>query len=125
MLFCVPNYINVTFLLLKVMLRECFAHPSVDGIMLWGFWEGAISRKNGHLVDSDKRVNAAGKRLISLREEWTTRLHGRTGDYGQFPFRGFHGRYKAFLDLGELGEFAVNFDVPKGDSPLVLDLSLS
>ena len=118
-------YLSEILVVLKVMLRECFAHPSVEGIMLWGFWEGAISRKYGHLVDSDKRVNAAGKRLISLREEWTTRLHGRTGDYGRFSFRGYHGHYKAFVDFGELGEIAVDFEVPNGDSPLVLELSLS
>jgi len=106
------------------MLRECFAHPSVEGIMLWGFWEGAISRKNGHLVDSDKRVNAAGKRLISLREEWTTRLRSKTGEYGQLPFRGYRGRYRAFVDFGRSGEIAVDFEVPEGDSPLMLELSV-
>lgn len=110
---------------LEVVLRESFAHPNVEGIMLWGFWEGALSRENGHLVDSDKRVNAAGKRLVSLREEWTTRLHGRTDECGQFSFRGYHGRYKAFVDFGELGEIALDFEVPKGDSPLVIELSLS
>jgi len=110
--------------MLKVMLREAFAHPGVEGIMLWGFWEGAISRKNGHLVDSDKRVNAAGKRLVSLREEWTTRLRARTGENGQLPFRGYHGRYKAFVDFGGSGEVAVEFEVSKGDTPLVLELSV-
>jgi len=107
------------------MLRESFAHPNVEGIMLWGFWEGALSRENGHLIDSDNRVNAAGKRLISLREEWTTRLQGRTDESGQFPFRGYLGRYKAFVDLGELGEHAVEFEVLKGNSPLVIELSLN
>ena len=120
---CVPKL--TVLVVLKVMLRESFAHPGVEGIMLWGFWEGAISRKNGHLVDSDKRVNAAGKRLISLREEWTTKVQGRTsGEHGQFPFRGFHGNYKAVVDLGALGEFSVDFEVCKGDGPLALELSL-
>nr|XP_024401713.1 uncharacterized protein LOC112294935 isoform X5 [Physcomitrium patens]XP_024401714.1 uncharacterized protein LOC112294935 isoform X5 [Physcomitrium patens] len=110
---------------LEVVMRETFAHPSVEGIMLWGFWEGAMSRENGHLVDSDKRVNAAGERLINLREEWTTRLHGQMEESGQFSFRGYHGGYKAFVEYGELGEIAVDFEVPKGDSPLVIELSLS
>nr|XP_024360646.1 uncharacterized protein LOC112274978 isoform X2 [Physcomitrium patens] len=109
---------------LEVMLWESFAHPSVEGIMLWGFWEGACSRKNGFLVDSDKRVNAAGKRFISVKEEWTTRLHGRAGQYGELCFRGYYGRYKAIVDLGELGEVAVDFEVPKGNRTLVLELSL-
>lgn len=105
------------------MLRESFAHPSVEGIMLWGFWEGACSRENGHLVDSDKRVNAAGQRLIALREEWTTRLAGRTEQFGQFAFRGFHGSYKAFVDLGQ-GERPLDFEVTKGDGPLFLEFCL-
>ncbi|MCI10466.1 endo-14-beta-xylanase A-like protein, partial [Trifolium medium] len=34
---------------LEVMLREAFAHPAVEGIMLWGFWELLMSRENAHL----------------------------------------------------------------------------
>lgn len=109
--------------LLQVMLRESFAHPSIEGIMLWGFWEGACSRENGQLVDSDKRVNAAGQRLIALREEWTTRLEGATEEFGQFAFRGFHGGYKVFVDFGQ-GEKHLDFEVMKGDGPLFLEFYL-
>lgn len=112
-------------LLVKVMLWESFAHPSVEGIMLWGFWEGAMSRENGHLVDSDKCINAAGKRLISVRKEWTTRVAGTSGPSGTFSFRGYFGSYEAFVDLGELGEQAVTFEVPDGNSPLLIELELS
>jgi len=108
---------------LEVILREGFAHPGVEGMMLWGFWEGAASRENGHLVDSTKRVNAAGQRLIALREEWTTSFTAHTNESGQLVFRGFLGEYDAFVDLGQ-GEVPLHFKVPKGYDPLVVNLYL-
>lgn len=110
-------------LCVQVMLRESFAHPGVEGVMLWGFWEGALSRENAHLVDSDKRVNAAGKRLIALREEWTTSLHGGTEENGQFSYRGYLGSYTAYVDFGQ-GEVPLEFEVTKGSDPQVIDLIL-
>ncbi|KAE8715614.1 Glycosyl hydrolase family 10 protein / carbohydrate-binding domain-containing protein isoform 2 [Hibiscus syriacus] len=41
---------------LKVMLREAFAHPAVEGVMLWGFWELFMSR-----VDSEGEINETVK----------------------------------------------------------------
>lgn len=44
---------------------------------------------------------------------------------GNFPFGAFHARHKAFVEFGELDEIAVDFEVPKEDSLLVIELSLS
>ena len=33
------------------VMRLYFGHPSVEGILLWGFWEGAISKPDVALVD--------------------------------------------------------------------------
>jgi GH35 family endo-1,4-beta-xylanase len=106
---------------LEVILREGFAHPGVEGMMLWGFWEGVVSREHGHLVDYNKRVNAAGQRLIALQEEWTTSLTGHAREDGCFQFRGFLGDYDAFIDMGQ-GEVPLHFKVLKGDGPLVINL---
>ncbi|KAL3833745.1 hypothetical protein ACJIZ3_008481 [Penstemon smallii] len=65
---------------LEVMLREAFAHPTVDGIMLWGFWELFMSRDNAHLVNAEGDVNEAAQGHVNKQDE--------------FEFRGFHGSYE-------------------------------
>ncbi|CAA2934201.1 endo-1,4-beta-xylanase A-like [Olea europaea subsp. europaea] len=61
---------------LEVMLREAFAHPAVDGIMLWGFWELLMSRDNAHLVNAEWDINEAGNRYLALKQEWLSHAHG-------------------------------------------------
>lgn len=61
------------------MLWEFFVYLSVEGIMLWGFWEGVCLRKNGFFVDLDKCVNVVGKCFIFVKEEWIIRFYGRVG----------------------------------------------
>ncbi|CAM6120638.1 unnamed protein product [Calypogeia fissa] len=105
---------------LEVMFREAFAHPSVEGVLLWGFMENAMSNENCHLVDADKRVNAAGQRLQALKREWMTRLEGIVGHDGELSFRGFHGDYA--LSVGN--DVYRTFEVMKGDGSLVVDISI-
>lgn len=107
---------------LEVMLREAFAHPAVEGIMFWGFWE-LVSREQGHLVDWDGTLNEAGKRFISLKKEWTTNIKGHTDHEGQFKFRGFHGTYEVEVSVHSR-EIRQTFTVDKGDSPIVVEIYL-
>ncbi|KAK9748423.1 hypothetical protein RND81_02G056300 [Saponaria officinalis] len=108
---------------LEVMLREAFAHPAVDGVMLWGFWELFMSRDNSHLVNAEGDINEAGKRYLKLKQEWLTSSHGCVGDDGQFCFRGFHGAYE--VEIVSLGDcITKTFVVDEGDSPLVINIDL-
>ncbi|MCD7467383.1 Glycoside hydrolase, 10 [Datura stramonium] len=52
---------------LEVMLREAYAHPAVEGIMLWGFWELFMSRPNAHLVNAEGELYGAGKKYLALK----------------------------------------------------------
>ncbi|CAI9115627.1 OLC1v1016587C1 [Oldenlandia corymbosa var. corymbosa] len=79
---------------LEVMLREVFAHPAVEGIILFGFWELNMFRENSHLVNAEGDINEAGRRYLALKNEWLTRAHGHIDGHGQFSFRGFHGSYE-------------------------------
>jgi GH35 family endo-1,4-beta-xylanase len=38
---------------LETVMREAFAHPAVEGIMLWGFMQGHMWRNNGQLLNAD------------------------------------------------------------------------
>lgn len=108
---------------LEVMLREAFAHPAVDGIMLWGFWELFMSRNNSHLVNAEGDINEAGKRYLSLRKEWLSHAHGHIDDQGQFQFRGFHGTYTLEI-INSSKKVSKTFVVDNGDLPLVVPIDL-
>ncbi|OAY51065.1 endo-1,4-beta-xylanase 1 isoform X25 [Manihot esculenta] len=108
---------------LEVMLREAFAHPAVEGIMLWGFWELFMSRDNAHLVNAEGEVNEAGKRYLGLKEEWLTGAHGHLNEQGEFTFRGFPGAYEVEI-FTLCKKFTKTFVVDKGDTPVVVSIDL-
>ncbi|XP_058217198.1 endo-1,4-beta-xylanase 1-like isoform X3 [Rhododendron vialii] len=108
---------------LEVMLREVFAHPAVEGVMLWGFWELFMSRENSHLVNAEGDVNEAGRRLLYLKQEWMSRAHGHIDEKCQLEFRGFPGSYEVEI-VGVSKKVSKTFVVDKGESPLVVSINL-
>ncbi|KAL0449800.1 UNVERIFIED_CONTAM: Endo-1,4-beta-xylanase 1 [Sesamum latifolium] len=109
---------------LEVMLREAFAHPAVDGVMLWGFWELFMSRDNAHLVNAEGDLNEAGKRYLALKQEWLSRAHGHIDEQGQFEFRGFHGSYEVEVVGVSTKKVDKTFVVDEGVDPLVITINL-
>lgn len=104
---------------LEVMLREAFAHPSVEGIVLWGFWELYMSRENAYLVNAEGKINEAGRRYLALKKEWMSYATGRIDALGEFRFRGFHGTYNVEISSASQ-KLNMTFVVEKGQSPLVI-----
>jgi len=82
--------------------RICFSHPSVGGILMWGFWDGSQWRDNAQLVETDWTINAAGLKYESLLNEWTTHDANVTNSSGKADFRGFQGTYQ--ITLSKSGE---------------------
>ncbi|KAK8298050.1 hypothetical protein V6Z11_D05G227200 [Gossypium hirsutum] len=108
---------------LEVMLREAFAHPAVEGIILWGFWELYMSRENAHLVNAEGKINAAGKRYLALKKEWLSRARGYIDVQGEFRFRGFYGTYNIEINSPTM-KINRTFVVDKGESPLAINFDL-
>ncbi|KAK9215843.1 hypothetical protein WN944_007849 [Citrus x changshan-huyou] len=109
---------------LEVMLREAFAHPAVEGIMLWGFWELFMSRDSAHLVNAEGDINEAGKKFLNLKQEWLSHAQGHVDEQGEFAFRGFPGTFT--IEIPTLHKKIVKtFVVDKGESPLVVTIDLS
>ncbi|XP_073119734.1 endo-1,4-beta-xylanase 1-like isoform X2 [Henckelia pumila] len=110
---------------LEVMLREAYAHPAVEGVMFWGFWELFMSRTNGHLVNAEGDVNEAGKRYLALKQEWLTRAHGHVNEQGEFEFRGFHGSYEVeVVSVSRKKLASETFVVDQGLDPVVISVNL-
>lgn len=79
--------------------RICFSHPNVEGIIMWGFMDGAMWRSNAGLVTSGGTLTQQGIRYEALLDEWTTTDSGVADENGQIGFRGFHGTYEITLSV--------------------------
>jgi hypothetical protein len=82
---------------LEDFYRVAFSHPSVEGILMWGFWEDRHWRDDCYIVNSDWTLNAAGVRYEQLMDEWTTIDTAITDSNGTAGFRGFYGTYNVTL----------------------------
>ena len=75
--------------------RICFAHPAVDGILMWGFWEGANWIGVSSLYRRDWSPTPA---LEAYRElifgEWNTTLSVTLDENGNASVKAFYGDYK-------------------------------
>jgi endo-1,4-beta-xylanase len=75
--------------------RICFAHPAVDGILMWGFWEGAnwIPASSLYRRDWSPTPAAQAYRDLVYKQWWTT-WSGRADAQGRCEIRAFYGTYR-------------------------------
>lgn len=75
--------------------RICFAHPAVEGILMWGFWEGANWIPVSSLYRRDWSPTPAAKAYRDLvYRQWWTDWQGRTDATGRCQVPAFFGRHK-------------------------------
>lgn len=75
--------------------RICFAQPAVEGILMWGFWEGAnwIPISSLYRRDWSPTPAAEAYRDLVFKQWWTT-WRGQTDAQGRCEVRAFYGRYR-------------------------------
>ncbi|CAN5818639.1 hypothetical protein BH09VER1_BH09VER1_34150 [soil metagenome] len=84
-------------------LTAVFSHPSVNGLLTWGFWEGAHWKPEAALLAKDWSDKPAGKVWRELvRGKWWTKEDLKTDAQGQCALRGFKGLYTINASKGEL-----------------------
>ena len=75
--------------------RICFAHPAVEGILMWGFWEGANWIKASSLYHRDWSPTPALKTYQDLIfKEWNTTITVSLDTKGEALVSAFYGDYK-------------------------------
>ncbi len=80
---------------LRDFLTACFAHPTIEGFYIWGFWEGQHWRPEAALFNQDWSVRKHGKVWQDLiYNQWWTTESGQTDGKGKLNVRGFVGDYK-------------------------------
>lgn len=75
--------------------RICFAHPAVQGILMWGFWEGANWIPVSSLYRRDWTPTPAAKAYHDLVfGQWWTKWQGHADANGRCEIRAFYGQHK-------------------------------
>lgn len=86
---------------LRDYMIAVFAHPKVQGIMLWGFWEGRHWRPHAALWTQDWQLRPHGKVWADLLEkDWNTDQTLKTDADGVVRLRGFLGTYDVSVTNG-------------------------
>lgn len=79
-------------------LTAVFAHESIAGFTMWGFWEGQHWRPEAALFDEDWNLRPHGKAYRDLvYDQWWTQDTGSTDADGTFARRGFLGDYRVVV----------------------------
>jgi GH35 family endo-1,4-beta-xylanase len=79
--------------------RICFAHPAVEGILMWGFWEGANWIPSSSMYKRDWSPTPLAEAYHNLLfKEWWTKTSGIANKNGIFSTHGFFGRYKVTVN---------------------------
>jgi GH35 family endo-1,4-beta-xylanase len=102
-------------------MRGAFAHPGVDGFLVWGFWDGRHWRDEAPLFYEDWEQKPAYDVWTGLVfDEWWTEASGTTDGEGSFATTGFKGTYEvtATVDGEEITE-----TVELSDSGATIELS--
>jgi len=79
--------------------RLCFAHPAVEGIIMWGFWEGANWIPSSSMYRRDWTPTPTATAYHDLvYNEWWTKESGITGKKGIYSVPAFYGKYRVTVN---------------------------
>lgn len=79
--------------------RICFAHPAVEGILMWGFWENANWIPASSLYKKDWSPTPAAEAYRALVfEEWWTKVSGTVSSKGVATIPAFYGKYRVAIN---------------------------
>lgn len=78
-----------------------FSHPAVEGIFMWGFFDGKHWKKSGTLYDTEWGLKKSGEAYQDLVfGKWWTKGKAKTDENGRVWVRGFLGDYSVKLTNG-------------------------
>lgn len=79
---------------LRDVMITCFSHPSLQSVILWGFWDGRHWKENTPLYNKDWTPKKGLKVYRDLVfGEWWTNEELKTNSDGRAEIRGFKGKY--------------------------------
>ncbi|HOO99382.1 MAG TPA: endo-1,4-beta-xylanase [Bacteroidales bacterium] len=98
--------------------RICFAHPAVEGILMWGFWEGANWIPQSSLYRHDWSPTPAAEAYRNLVfNEWWTKTTVTAGRKGVISIPAYYGEYRITAN----GEVMI-VELKKKEGKVLVDL---
>ncbi len=86
---------------MRDILTICFAHPSMKGFLMWGFWDGAHWEDNAPLFRDDWSLKPGGEAFIDqVFNQWRTDETVPVAADGTASVRGFRGKYRVEVMCG-------------------------
>jgi len=102
---------------LVAFYKTCFAHPSVEGILMWGFWEGRHWRPKAALWKRDFTPTPAAKAYRKLvYETWWTRWTGKADKSGLCEVPAYFGRH-----IVKVGAHSQEVNLPRSVGKITVD----
>jgi endo-1,4-beta-xylanase len=87
---------------MRDILTITFAHPSMKGFLMWGFWDGAHWLGNAPVYDINWNLKPSGTAFVDqLFNQWWTDTMANTNAQGVTTVRGFKGRYKVTVQCAD------------------------
>ena len=82
-------------------LTVMFSHPSVEAVLVWGFWERSHWRPNAAYYRADWSLKPAGQVWLDLvTKQWWSNFDEKTNADGLVAIRGFLGDYEITVQSG-------------------------
>lgn len=104
-------------------LRTLFAHPSVEGISLAGFWSRAHPFPTAALWDAQWDPTPLGQIYLDLvYDAWWTQETGTTNAEGLYEIRGFQGTHQVQITTPDGQEIRRLLDLETDQAELLISL---
>lgn len=109
--------------ILRDVYRVAFGHPAVEGILMWGFWEGAHWEPQAALFNKNWQPLPAAQTYRALvYNKWWTKVDAITNDDGKVKIRAFFGDYRVTVTAPNLTTQQTFTFSPKDKTPLTITI---
>jgi endo-1,4-beta-xylanase len=99
---------------MRDILSITFAHPSMKGFLMWGFWDGSHWLDNSPIYNKDWSLKPSGTAFIDqVFTKWWTDTKQNTATNGEAQNRCFKGKYKITIKLPNGKILTQNIDLDK------------
>lgn len=101
-----------------------FSHPAVEGILLWGFWDGKMFDQSASLfTGANLTANAAGRTYQTLfKQTWRTHETRTIANHSPISLRGFKGDYT--INVRQNGHIVESENFTLGSAGATLEIHL-
>lgn len=112
---------------IRVFYKTMYAHPMINGVIMWGFWEAIHWRPEGAIFNEDFSAKPSALAYFDLlyRDLWNNETQF-TGESGQAEINLFHGTHEIHIEYaGESWSTVIeSMAQPEGDGPVYLQVEL-